>query len=226
VFAFLDRRGWGRGVRGGGGSYYSREWDGRSYYERDAGYGPPDRGYFGRGGAPDFAQPRLPSGRDYYGGSELDGSPPGFYANERDGPFSPRGYFGDGGPFGRGYYGDGGPFGRGYYGSGRDGRPPRRSYADSEWSSLVGWEDLGDPVAADNDFVFVAKMARMSATLAYLAKYGHEIAPPPLKYAWEGGLNDGTVTTAALAFILVPTLINCAKWTARSKADADFYRNF
>lgn len=224
VFSFLDRRGWARG-----GGYYGDQWDeqrgsssGLGYYgnERDGRYSPSGRGYYGNERDGSYSQPRLSSqsGRDYYG-TELDAAQPGYYGNERDGP-SP--------PSGRGYYGtdQNWPFGRGYYGSERDGRPPRRGYADSEWTSLVGWEDLGDPVAADNDFVFVAKMARMSATLAYAAKYGPELAPPPLKYAWEGGLTDGTVSTAALAFILVPTLINCAKWTARSKADADFYRNF
>jgi hypothetical protein len=236
-FAFLDRRG------GRAGGYYNGEWrDGTSsqsglgYYDRNGGYsqsglgyserdgGYSGRGYYGNERDGSFPQPRLTSqsGRDFYG-TEIDSAPlsRGYSVNDRDGGFPP----------GRDYYGGtdrNWRFGRGYYGSGLDGRPaPRRGYADSEWTSLVGWEDLGDPLAADNDFVFVAKMARMSATLAYGAKYGPDLAPQPLRYAWEGGLTDGTVSMAALAFILIPTLINVAKWSARAKADADFYnRNF
>jgi hypothetical protein len=97
--------------------------------------------------------------------------------------------------------------------------------SDSGGGALVGWEDLGDTWAADSDAFFLAKLALMSATLAYAAKYAPALLPRELVYAW-GGLPDGADSAAALAVIVVPTLLNCVKWRQRSKEDGEFVGDF
>jgi hypothetical protein len=96
---------------------------------------------------------------------------------------------------------------------------------DSGGRALAGWEDLGDSWAADSDVFFLAKLALLAGSLAYAAKYTPSLVPGPLVRAWEG-LPDGIVSAAALAVIVVPTLLNCAKWSQRSKEDAEFVGDF
>lgn len=92
-------------------------------------------------------------------------------------------------------------------------------------SSLVGWEDLGDTWAADGDLAFLAKLALLSTTLAYAAKYLPALTPAPLVQAWQEVPNEA-LSAVALAVIVVPTLLNCAKWIQRSEADAEFLGDF
>ena len=89
-------------------------------------------------------------------------------------------------------------------------------------TSLLGWEDLGDAWARDNDIFFLAKLAALSGGLAYAVKY----APALLQLdAWPS-LPDEAVSAAALGVIVLPTLLNCAKWNQRSKEDSDFVGDF
>lgn len=108
-----------------------------------------------------------------------------------------------------------------------DGVSPRAGSggADSAGGALIGWEDLGDSWAADSDVFFLAKLALLSATLAFAAKYTAALIPWPLVRIWEG-LPDGAVSAAALAVIVVPTLLNCIKWRQRSKEDVEFVGDF
>jgi len=90
---------------------------------------------------------------------------------------------------------------------------------------LVGWEDLGDAWAADSDASFLAKLAALSAALAYAVKYLPASFPPFLTAAW-GSLPDEAFSAIALAVIFVPTGLNVAKWQQRSKEDAEFVGDF
>ena len=88
-------------------------------------------------------------------------------------------------------------------------------------SALIGWEDLGDAWSNDSDLFFLAKLAALSGGLAYFVKYVPGLVPLPVISAW-GSLPDEAVSAAALVVIVVPTLLNCAKWQARSQENADF----
>ena len=94
-----------------------------------------------------------------------------------------------------------------------------------EGAALVGWEDLGDAWARDSDLAFLAKLLGLSASLAYLVKYAPAAIPLAVEQAFAG-LPDEGVTVAALAVIVLPTLLNCAKWAQRSKEDAEFVGDF
>jgi hypothetical protein len=72
---------------------------------------------------------------------------------------------------------------------------------------LVGFEDLGDALAADNDYSFLVKLFAGCAVGSYVLKYGETWVDFPL---------DASVY-AGLAFILVPSLLNAYKWSQRSK---------
>ncbi|KAL9189404.1 hypothetical protein ACHAXT_009079 [Thalassiosira profunda] len=73
-------------------------------------------------------------------------------------------------------------------------------------SSLVGFEDLGDALAQDNDYSFIAKLFAGCALASYGIKYGEVWFDFPFES--ELGL--------ALAFIFVPSLLNAYKWYKRS----------
>lgn len=88
--------------------------------------------------------------------------------------------------------------------------------------ALLGWEDLADTWSEDSDAFFLLKLAALSGGGAYAVKYG----PALLQLdAWPQ-LPDGAISAAAITVIVVPTLLNCAKWTQRSKEDADFVGDF
>ena len=105
--------------------------------------------------------------------------------------------------------------------SGAAGAPP----ADAAAKALVGWEDLGDAWARDSDVAFLAKLLALSGGLAYFVKYLPALVPGFVVSAWAG-VPDEAVSAAALAVIVVPTLLNVAKWNQRSKEDAEFVGDF
>ena len=88
-------------------------------------------------------------------------------------------------------------------------------------ATLVGWEDLGDAWSKDSDVGFLLKLAALSGGLAYFVKYTPALVPGAVAGAWAG-LPDEAVSAAALAVIVIPTALNCAKWNARSKENAEF----
>ena len=88
-------------------------------------------------------------------------------------------------------------------------------------SALLGWEDLGDAWAKDGDAFFLVKLAALSGGLAYAVKYLPALLPAPLTDAWAT-LPEPAISAAALAVIVLPTLLNCAKWYQRSQEGAEF----
>ena len=58
-----------------------------------------------------------------------------------------------------------------------------------------------------------------------MVKYLPALVPDALAAAW-GGVPDEVLSAAALAVILVPTGLNVAKWSQRSKEDAEFLGDF
>jgi len=76
-----------------------------------------------------------------------------------------------------------------------------------EVSQLVGFEDLGDALAGDNDYTFLLKLFAGSAVFSYVIKYGATFFDFPFQAnAW-----------VALALIFVPSALNAYKWNRRSK---------
>ena len=88
---------------------------------------------------------------------------------------------------------------------------------------LLGWEDLADAWAADSDGFFLLKLAALSGGLAYTVKYLPALLPLDVL---ASQLPEGSTSAAAVAVIVVPTLLNCAKWTQRAKEDAEFVGDF
>ena len=80
-----------------------------------------------------------------------------------------------------------------------------------ESPSLVGFEDLGDALAGDNDYTFLLKLFAGSAAASYALKYGELWFPQP----FEANVYLG------LAFIFIPSMLNAYKWNRRSQ-DPDF----
>mmetsp|Transcript_9577 Transcript_9577/g.16413 ORF Transcript_9577/g.16413 Transcript_9577/m.16413 type:complete len:436 (+) Transcript_9577:64-1371(+) len=73
--------------------------------------------------------------------------------------------------------------------------------------SLVGFEDLGDALATDNDWTFIAKLFAGCAVASYLVKYGELW----FDFPFESELY------LSLAFIFIPSLLNSFKWWKRSQ---------
>jgi hypothetical protein len=76
-----------------------------------------------------------------------------------------------------------------------------------ESSSLVGFEDLGEALAGDNDYSFLLKLFAGCAVASYAIKYGELFFDFPF---------DANVY-AGLAFIFVPSGLNAYKWYRRGK---------
>lgn len=72
--------------------------------------------------------------------------------------------------------------------------------------SLVGFEDLGDALAEDNDLSFLLKLYAGCALFSYLVKYGATV----FDFPFEPSL------FLAIIFIAVPTALNAIKWSRRS----------
>jgi len=73
--------------------------------------------------------------------------------------------------------------------------------------SLVGFEDLGDALAEDNDYTFIVKLFAGCAVASYVVKYGEVWFDFPFQSELD----------VALAFIFIPTLLNAYKWKKRSQ---------
>ena len=91
----------------------------------------------------------------------------------------------------------------------------------STTASLLGWEDLGDAWALDSDAFFLGKLLALSAFLAYVVKYTPPLIPGSIVDGWSSA-GDGIHSSAAALVIVVPTLLNCAKWYQRSQEGAEF----
>jgi hypothetical protein len=76
-----------------------------------------------------------------------------------------------------------------------------------ESDSLVGFEDLGDALAGDNDYSFLIKLFLGCAIASYAVKYGATFFSFPY---------DANVYLA-LAFVAVPSGLNAFKWYKRSQ---------
>lgn len=76
-----------------------------------------------------------------------------------------------------------------------------------ESQSLVGFEDLGEALAQDNDATFIVKLFAGCAVASYAIKYGEVW----FDFPFEGGLG------LSLAFIFVPSLLNAYKWYRRGQ---------
>jgi Protein of unknown function (DUF2499) len=76
-----------------------------------------------------------------------------------------------------------------------------------EPQSLVGFEDLGDALANDNDYTFLLKLFAGCALFSYLIKYGETF----FNFPYEASIS------VSIAFIVVPTALNAYKWNRRSK---------
>ena len=79
---------------------------------------------------------------------------------------------------------------------------------------LLGWEDLGDAWARDSDGFFLGKLLALSAALAYAVKYLPPLLPADVTNVWAAR-DDAVHCAAAALVIVVPTLLNCAKWYQR-----------
>lgn len=73
--------------------------------------------------------------------------------------------------------------------------------------SLVGFEDLGEALASDNDYTFIVKLFVGCALASYVVKYGEVW----FDFPFESELS------VSLAFIFVPSLLNVFKWYKRSQ---------
>jgi hypothetical protein len=76
-----------------------------------------------------------------------------------------------------------------------------------ESASLVGFEDLGDALAADNDYSFLLKLFFGSALASYAIKYGELLFDFPFT----------PDVYLSFAVVLIPSLLNAFKWYKRSK---------
>jgi len=80
-----------------------------------------------------------------------------------------------------------------------------------ESESLIGFEDLGQALSSDNDYLFIVKLFTGCALASYIIKYG-EIW---FDFPYEADAN------LALIVILVPSVLNAFKWYKRSQ-DPEF----
>ncbi len=76
-----------------------------------------------------------------------------------------------------------------------------------ESPSLVGFEDLGDALAEDNDYTFLIKLFVGCGVASYVIKYGELF----FDFPFEANVYAG------LAFIFVPSMLNAFKWYKRSQ---------
>ena len=84
------------------------------------------------------------------------------------------------------------------------------SKEEEQWDrsqSLIGFEDLGEALASDNDYSFIIKLFAGCAVASYAVKYGEVW----FDFPYEAELN------VALSFIFVPSLLNGFKWYKRSQ---------
>jgi hypothetical protein len=80
-----------------------------------------------------------------------------------------------------------------------------------ESQMLVGFEDLGDVLAKDNDAAFLIKLFVGCGIFSYLIKYGE----PFFDFPYEASI------PLSISMILIPSLLNAYKWNRRSQ-DSSF----
>jgi hypothetical protein len=81
------------------------------------------------------------------------------------------------------------------------------SEAKEESGSFIGFEDLGQALAGDNDYTFLVKLFVGCAVASYVVKYGELF----FDFPFEANVYAG------LAFIFVPSALNAYKWYRRGK---------
>mmetsp|Transcript_16969 Transcript_16969/g.46614 ORF Transcript_16969/g.46614 Transcript_16969/m.46614 type:complete len:473 (-) Transcript_16969:1582-3000(-) len=81
------------------------------------------------------------------------------------------------------------------------------SISEGESESLVGFEDLGQALAGDNDYSFLIKLFAGCAVASYVIKYGETY----FGMFYEANLFAG------LAFIFIPSGLNAYKWYRRGQ---------
>lgn len=92
------------------------------------------------------------------------------------------------------------------FGSDEVSTQPTKQFVE-ESDSLIGFEDLGDALAGDNDYTFLVKLFFGCALASYVIKYGETFFQFPF---------DANVYLA-LSVIGTPSLLNAFKWFKRSK---------
>jgi Protein of unknown function (DUF3593)/Protein of unknown function (DUF2499) len=79
------------------------------------------------------------------------------------------------------------------------------------YQTLVGFEDLGDSLAEDNDAAFLIKLFIGCALFSYLIKYGELF----FNFPFEASV------PLCFSMILIPSMLNAYKWNRRSQ-DSSF----
>ena len=82
-----------------------------------------------------------------------------------------------------------------------------KSLSAEESESLVGFEDLGEALAGDNDYSFLIKLFAGCAVASYVIKYGETY----FNFPYDAN------PYAGLAFIIVPSGLNAYKWYRRGQ---------
>lgn len=88
-----------------------------------------------------------------------------------------------------------------------DGERAKRA-EDDEGGALVGFEDLAGKLRADSNTVFVAKLFAISAVASGVVKWGE---------LYSDSVFNPT-PAVAVSIVVIPTVLNMAKWAVRSKA--------
>lgn len=88
-----------------------------------------------------------------------------------------------------------------------DDDPSMSNPKEEESQSLVGFEDLGEALKADNDWMFIGKLFFGCAIASYIVKYGELW----FDFPFQGELY------VSLSFIAIPSLLNMLKWWKRSQ---------
>lgn len=78
-----------------------------------------------------------------------------------------------------------------------------------ERKSLIGFEDLGEALANDNDYSFLFKLFAGCAMASYLIKYGELFLAFPF--------GDENMLLLGFTFIMIPSALNAYKWYRRSQ---------
>lgn len=86
-------------------------------------------------------------------------------------------------------------------------RATSESISSQKDGQMVGFEDLGQALANDNDYSFLLKLFVGCAVASYVIKYGETLFEFPL----QADLN------LALAIIAIPSALNAFKWYKRSQ---------
>lgn len=76
-----------------------------------------------------------------------------------------------------------------------------------ESQSLIGFEDLGDALANDNDYTFLLKLFLGCTLASYTVKYGEVLFDFPFEPSVELGF----------LVVFVPSALNAFKWYKRSQ---------